>query len=579
MSVFWASATLGITPRVVKNAYARKSAEKISSELENVPIYTYLFLILGVIQFRAMLSLPDYPVRQRDFLLEISRAITSRLDLSAVLKQVLHASVVMTAGRVGLIALRNLDDQQFNVRAFTGIQPDMVPLINEKLHELMSDAMKKPSHYDYVETKLTEIASAIDESLRQSVAMPLVFDKSPLGLLIVFRSYETEVTQNDVQILQSFADQAAIAVHNAQLYEHINRERQRVSAILHHSGDGVMILDAELNILQVNRSFEYMTSWDSDSVVGLHQDDVIIWAKIERDDLQDALQQGWPQIHKKDEASDTLYVEGEVMRRDGMELSIGITYAPLFGADGQLTNIIANIRDITNFRKAQEMQNVFISTVSHELRTPVALIKGYASTLNRDDAQWDINTVKHSLGVIEDEADRLTELIEDLLTASKIQAEQRINLTVADVRLDHLARYSLERMQTQSAKHSFIMSFPENFPTATGDAKLLRQVIDNLLTNAIKYSPAGGRITIGGRFNDEVVTIFVRDEGDGIPESEQNRIFDRFYRIDGKLTSKTQGTGLGLYLSKAIIEAHNGKIHLKSQIGHGSTFFFTIPRD
>jgi PAS domain S-box-containing protein len=526
-----------------------------------------------------MLTLPDFPVRQRDFLLEISRAITSRLDLSEVLKRVLHASVVMTASRIGLIALRHPDDQQFYVRAFTGIQQDNVPLINAKLHELMTDLSKTAIQYDYIESKLTEIASSIDAGLRQSVALPLVFDKRPLGLLIVFRSYEVEVTRNDIQMLQSFADQAAIAVHNAQLYEHINSERQRLRAILDHSGDGVMILDAGLNILQVNRSFEYITGWTAEDAVGLHQDDVVVWTHVEHSDLQEAINLGWVQKRQSDEAANTVYVEGELQRRDGIELSVGITYAPLFNGDGKLANIIANLRDITNFRKAQQMQNVFISTVSHELRTPVALIKGYASTLNREDAHWNFDTVRDSLNVIEEEADRLTELIEDLLTASKIQAERNVKLNLADVHLKQIAQHSLERLSVQSTRHEFVFSFQENFPAVPGDAKLLRQVIDNLLTNAIKYSPKGGKITIGGRYNEDSVTIFVRDEGEGIAETEHNRIFERFYRIDSKLTSKTQGTGLGLYLSKAIIEAHKGKIHVKSQPGHGSTFYFTLPRD
>jgi signal transduction histidine kinase len=141
-----------------------------------------------------------------------------------------------------------------------------------------------------------------------------------------------------------------------------------------------------------------------------------------------------------------------------------------------------------------------------------------------------------------------------------------------------MAQHALERLSTQSKRHKFVVSFQADFPAVQGDAKLLRQVIDNLLTNAIKYSH-DGTITLGGRYNPETVTIFVRDEGEGIPEAEQRRVFERFYRVDSKLTSKTQGTGLGLYLSKAIIEAHRGKISVKSQAGHGSTFYFTIPRD
>jgi len=526
-----------------------------------------------------MLSLPDYPVRQRDFLLEISRAITARLDLSEVLRLVLQASVVMTAGRVGIVALRDDEDDRFYVRAYTGIGRDEVPLLNQKLKELASGATEAGIDQEFLYQKLEEMARTIDDSLLQSVAMPLFFAEHPLGLLVVFRSYQSTATTNDYQILRSFADQAAIAVHNAQLYQRINQERQRLSAILDHSGDGVMILDANLNLLQVNRAFEHMTGWPAEAAVGLNQDAVIIWQKIEHQDLRDAMRQGWPHGREAFAASDTLYVEGDLARRDGMVLSIGITYAPLFNADGKLANIIANIRDITNFRKAQEMQNVFISTVSHELRTPVALIKGYASTLSREDAQWDVETLKRSLNVIEEEADHLTELIDDLLTASRIQAEHEIKLTLADVRLDHLAQHSLERLSTQTTQHQFALSFPENFPSIQADAKLLRHVIENLLTNAMKYAPNGGIITIGGRYNDQSVTLFVRDEGAGIPETELQNVFERFYRVDGNLTSKTKGTGLGLYLAKSIVEAHDGKINVKSQLGQGSTFYFTIPRD
>jgi PAS domain S-box-containing protein len=524
-----------------------------------------------------MLSLPDYPVRQRDFLLEISRAITSRLDTGEVLRRVLRASVVMTVGRVGLIALRDEKDDQFYVRAFTGVQREAIPQIDAYLHEIIESATPD-NFYEYLNAKLSEMAVEIDDTLRQSVAMPLIFDKKPLGLLIVFRSYEAEVTQNDLQILHSFADQAAIAVHNAQLYERIENERKRLSALLQYSGDGVMILDAHLTVLQVNKAFEHMTAWSGEDVVGCHVTDVIRWDALVGEDLPDAIDAGWPQP-QTDNRSDTLYVEGDLARRDGLALSIGITYAPLFDNDSQLATIIANIRDITNFRKAQEMQNVFISTISHELRTPVALIKGYANTLNREDARWDVNVVRNSLGIIEEEADRLTVLIDDLLTASKIQAERDVQLALDDVRLDQMAQQAIERFRTQSPNHQFVFSFVDHFPAIAGDAKLLRQVLDNLLTNAIKYSPEGGTVTIGGRYNEQDVKVFVRDEGVGISEAEQAHVFDRFYRVDNNLTSKTKGTGLGLYLVKAIIEAHGGEIHVKSQPSHGSTFYFSLPRD
>jgi signal transduction histidine kinase len=259
------------------------------------------------------------------------------------------------------------------------------------------------------------------------------------------------------------------------------------------------------------------------------------------------------------------YVEGDLFRRDGLTQSLGIIYAPLLTPDGHLANIIANVRDITNFRKAQEMQNVFISGISHELKTPVAIIKGHAATLRRDDVTWDTNIVREYSAVIEDEADRLNELIQNLLAASKIQAERGLKLDIGDVWLDQVAKRAVERFGGQSSKHEFRLKFPPDFPAIRGDEVRLRQVIDNLLSNAVKYSPNGGVIEVGGVYDDKTVTIYVRDQGVGISEGEQERIFDRFYRVDGKLSRKTQGTGLGLYLQKANVDAHRGTIRVESR--------------
>ena len=524
-----------------------------------------------------MLMRPDLRTQQRDFLLEITRAITAQLDLSEVLRRVLHASVAMLAGRVGIIALDDQRDGVFDVRAYTGITSEVVPELNQKLLELMRGSSEAGFSREFLNTKLREMAAAIDAQLEESIAMPLVFAQDPLGLLIVFRSYQTSITPDDLNTLQSFADQAAIAVHNAQLYGHINQERQRLEAIVNNSGDGVFILNPDLTFQQVNMAFERMTGWRKEDALGLPKHKVIDWERLESRDLETALASGWAQAAANGRPVETLYVEGDLIRRDGMKLSIGITYAPLLTEEGRLASIIANARDITNFRKAQEMQSVFISTVHHELRTPIAIIKGYASTLGRDDVEWEQSVIRENMAIIEEEADRLTALVEDLLTASKIQASQELRLNIADTRLELLAARSVERLAGQT-KHPIALSFPDNFPVIQGDEARLRQVIDNLITNAIKYSPADKTITVGGRFTEKNATLFVRDEGAGIPRSQIGKVFDRFYRIDDKLTRRTQGTGLGLYLAKAIVEAHGGEISVKSQVGSGSTFYFTIPR-
>ncbi|PJF24748.1 MAG: histidine kinase, partial [Phototrophicales bacterium] len=334
---------------------------------------------------------------------------------------------------------------------------------------------------------------------------------------------------------------AAIAVHNAQLYERIDQERRRLAAIVQHSADGVMILDSELRILSFNRALERMTGWKTEDAVGRDLDEVIAWKKIETGDLRRALADGT----FKTDNGETVYVEGDLLRIDGLTLSLGIVYAPLFNADGTLSNIIANVRDISNFRQAQEMQNMFISTVSHELKTPVALIKGYAATLRREDVEWDAETVREYAGVIEEESDRLTSLILNLLTASRLQADGGIDLQLSDVRLDWLAARAVERFSTSTTIHQFKLNFPPKFPAVEGDEVRLRQVIDNLVGNAIKYSPDGGIIEVGGHCDGDSVTLYVRDPGVGLSERDRERVFERFYRVDGALSRKTQGTGLG----------------------------------
>ena len=206
--------------------------------------------------------------------------------------------------------------------------------------------------------------------------------------------------------------------------------------------------------------------------------------------LESAEAGGWPLTPHAQ-----LYVEGDLKRIGLSPLPVGITYAPLVSAEGNLVNVIGTIRDITRFRQADELKSTFISIISHELKTPVALIKGYASTLRREDANWDPAIINDSLGVIEEEADRLAELVENMLDASRLQAGG-FTLKRSDTSLPDLARRLAERFQTQTARHKIIVDFPENYPVIVADEDRIRQVLSNLVSNSIKYAP-GGEIRIG----------------------------------------------------------------------------------
>jgi signal transduction histidine kinase len=276
-------------------------------------------------------------------------------------------------------------------------------------------------------------------------------------------------------------------------------------------------------------------------------------------------------------------VEGDLNRPGGESISLGISCSPLMNHRGTMTNIIANVRDLTRFREEQELQKTFISVVSHELKTPVSIIKGFAGTLRRTDANWPLEMIQENAAVIEEEADRLTDLIDNLLEASRLQSGTfKLNLT-DEILLPKVASDTVLRLQTQTNLHTFSIEFPDNFPLVFGDERRLTQVFNNLISNAIKYSPDGGEIKISGQVHSDYVTVSVRDEGIGIPEHQQHRIFEKFSRLDNALSRNTEGTGLGLYLTKAIIEAHDGSIWFSRNAGHdskpGTTFTFSLPRE
>jgi signal transduction histidine kinase/GAF domain-containing protein len=556
--------------------------------------------------------LPDARVRQRDYLLEISRAMTGQLDLREVLLRILEAAVSMLSAQVGLIALYDETAHALRAHATFGVPVEALPLFAPLLDGILDEA-QTGLNMEVLNIRTRQVARTLDVRLRQALALPMIMHGSIVGVIFVFRAYQIETTANDRQVLQSFADQAAIAVQNARLYEHVRDEQQRLAAILEHSADGVLILDARHVIRRFNRALARMSGWSAESAIGQLHETVIALKRIEHgESLEAAIRHGWPHLPTSasavpggamadridlggsganesgfegildDDAPDTLYVEGDLLRPDGSFLSVGITYAPLTDEAGVLKNVIVTVRDITHFREAQALKSIFISIVSHELKTPVALIKGYADTLRRVDTQWDEATMQQGLAVIEDEADRLTALIENLLAASKLQAEGMRLTQINDVNLPQIAARSVERfqiqVQVQKNDHHLRVAFSADFPIIQGDETRLRQVLDNLIGNAIKYSPSGGEIAVEGAFDDESVRVSVSDQGIGLSAEEQARLFERFYRVDSTLSRKTQGTGLGLYLARAIVEAHGGTIRVESEPGHGSTFTFTIPR-
>ncbi len=233
-------------------------------------------------------------------------------------------------------------------------------------------------------------------------------------------------------------------------------------------------------------------------------------------------------------------------------------------------------RDVTREKELDQMKNQLLSIVSHELRTPLASIKGFTTTLLRDDVQWDEATQRDFLKIIEEESDRLGELIDNLLDMSQTEAGA-LRIDREAVQLRNLVREAQERVSRRSDSHWFVVDLPAQLPRVWADPRRVRQVLNNLLENAIKYSPNGGQITVTCEVEGDFVLVSVADQGQGIPQEYFNRVFDRFFQVDSASTRKSGGIGLGLAIAKGIVEAHGGRIWVESAPGQGSVFRFTLP--
>ncbi|GAB4407350.1 MAG: hypothetical protein Kow00123_20280 [Anaerolineales bacterium] len=410
------------------------------------------------------------------------------------------------------------------------------------------------------------LAPLAAHDIHTGVCVPIAVGSEQPGSMLVVTRNKYAFHPQDVALLNAFANQSALAIRNARLYHDLSLQHERLSAILANSADGILILDKGQRVQDFNDAIARMTGWDIKDAAGQPGSAVIRLTSP----------QGAPVPLPQPDAHAS--VEGYLARRDGERGPyVSISLSPLRDAQGKPVGAVVNVHDMSAFRQAEELKSTFLSVISHELKTPVALIKGFAETLSREDATPDAETVREFGHIIADESDRLTRLIDNLLTAARVEAGGISLSLVPEVPLDRLAEQAAAAFREQTDRHQIDVEFPADFPLITADPHWLRQVLDNLLSNAIKYSPRGGRIRIKGWYDDASVHVSVSDEGLGLSEEEQKHLFTRFYRAPGKKRI-SKGAGLGLYLCKAVVEAHGGQIRVHSEEGKGTTIAFSIPR-
>ena len=511
------------------------------------------------------------------FLVEAGAALGSSLDYRATLADVARAAVPDFADWCAVDVLeptgelRRLEIAHADPRKLTFARE-----LQER-YPPDPDAPSGPHHV--VRTGRSELvtdipeellrAAAVDElhldlirelGLRSYVSVPLAGRGRTFGAISFVqaesgRSYDA----TDLALAEELARRAAAAIENAQLFERVE-EQARAAEVLATVGDGVFQLDADGVIRLWNPAAEAITGLAAADVVGGRAAEAI---------------PGWDtlaaRIRVAGEPGESTGAATLPVELGGRELWLS------FSGVGSDDGTVYAFRDLTEERALEAIRSDLVATVSHELRTPLAAIHGSALTVLRPDLELDDELHARLLRVIAEESSRLAEIVDDLLLASHLDSG-KLGAHIEQCDPRELAEGVLAAARTHVPPNvELSLSATPDVPPVAADREHLWQVLANLVDNAIKYSPDGGPVDVTVEPRDSWIRFSVRDRGLGIPRGERTRVFEKFYRLDPNMARGIGGTGLGLYISRELVETMDGRIWVETENGEGSTFVVEIP--
>lgn len=508
-------------------------------------------------------------------------------DLSDLITIIVGSTVRLLGGQAGVFVLANaaFDPQSSSEYTFYQLSEEEAALLLGSIREFAQPGPSRPLVYEKLSAKLaTQLQVFQHESEEESWELPTLeccslFVSDPAGALGVLHCLRTPQTcsTSDVRsedIYPLLIAQMAAGLRAVLRAQVLAKEQQRRTAIFQQSTEGILSVDAALRILDFNPAMERLTGWREHEVLGRFYVEVLRPKDRQGNDLG---LQGSPILlaFAGQRVADR---EMLIVARDGQQFDVSVTASCIYAAHGEPIIGILTVRDITHEREQEEHRSTFISVISHELQTPIAIIKGYASTLARSDTTLNPEALRTRLKAIEEEADRLNKLVGNLLYASRIQAGG-LQMDITPLDLARLIERVAEHQRVKNPDATIVLDLPLHLPLVMADRDRIEEVLQNLLDNAIKYSPGKAQITVTCRATGKEVITSVSDMGMGIPLREQPQIFERFHRASEGTGLGIQGAGLGLYICRSIVEAHGGHIWMDSTLHRGSTFSFSLLRE
>jgi PAS domain S-box-containing protein len=422
------------------------------------------------------------------------------------------------------------------------------------------------------------------------LAIPVRSKGETVGLLCLWHLDEApELLRESPGLYNLPLDGLEAGIQSARLLERLMQERKWLEAVVQHTSDGVVIVDKSGRVVGYNLAMARMSGWKLGEAVGelSHEAFPVV---LEENQGGTALQLAFERQY----LNSTAPAEAKLLGHTGESLEVEVLGAPLWDRRGQALGWVMTVRDISRRKEMERLQKIFLSAVSHELQTPIAIIRGFAGLLSDPELTSTPEQTREKARIIVEESERLEKMVQQMLYATRIQAGG-VKLEREVVNMAELARRVAQKMAPMLAngKTRLELDLPDDLPPVFVDPEKLQQVLTNLIENALKYAAGkpihvqacrylrpGPQLPSGNATKARTwLRLEVSDSGPGIPKIERDRIFSPFERGGDPLKSRVRGAGLGLYICKAIIEAHGGQVGVDEAKGGGACFYFLLPAE
>ena len=489
------------------------------------------------------------------------RLLASELDPETILEEIVGQAPELVGADAAAVSL--LEDDELVISAVHGEGTDeAIGSRVSPVGELAGEVVQSRGPVAVGDARADGFLSGSDALLAAGyvayLGAPLLGPEGAVnGVLAVYARGPRSWREEEVEAIAALAGNVSAFLSNAELYQRVLLERERSLAILGNVADGIVAVDREGCVVLWNTAAEEITGVSAAEALGRMPTD-ILQRSLEPDETS---AEGRGQIQ---------------VRRGEDEVWLSVTEAVMRDPAGAVSGRIYAFRDVSSDRLVEQLKSGFVSTVSHELRAPLTSIYGFAETLLREDVAFGEEDRRTFLGYIASEAQRLTGIVDALLSVARLEAgDLQVQFVPTDLR-DVVSDVVESAERELSNGRRFVVDVPEEPLDAATDREKVRQILANLVDNAVKFSPDGGTVTVAARRTRNAVQVRVVDQGSGVPQSEQERIFRKFYRADSVMPG-SEGTGLGLFIARGLASAMGGRVWVDSDVGTGGCFVFELP--